>query len=576
MTITSDEVNYLIWRYLQEQGLELSAFSLNKEYSDFSKLDKVFKDKVPLGCLVNLVQKGILYCQEDSLIDDEGKILSEENKFNLFTALENDKLINPPVVSNEIENNANDFVLLRDKDKNDKIGGQNSGVGFEDIEKKEDSPESNDFTTILNKTLTFPSSETNKFNPKHSSVISWGQKDSKAVISVLDDSVANSLKTLSTLKLEHPLNTTTSNFLKNNNNTSNTTTNNNFQNTEQDITNLAWSSNGGLLVSGSENGELRLWSADGKLRNVMILHHQPIINMRWNESGQYLLTSDSSSKTIIWDINTGLATQHIDSDQDTLILDSCFIENNKFVIPGNKFSIMIYQVGEDLPIGTLQGHQNSISCLQYSNSFKLLASGSDDNTIRIWRGNSYNASQVLYGHSQPITSIQWLNGLISDTKIMLLSSSLDGSIRIWNVYTGNILFHAINDGGAPIFTGELSPDENYYATGDLDGTVTIWDVSEKSLQKMYQKKSERIQRHNQQKSSKIDNNSNHLIGSNNSNGTENDEFIGNIKSISQYQPDLSHLTDQKKKNFINCISWSNDCKKIAISYSEIDSVILCI
>lgn len=56
MSITSDRVNYLIWRYLQEEGLALSALALGKEASVASEND----DATPRE-LVGLIQKGLIF-----------------------------------------------------------------------------------------------------------------------------------------------------------------------------------------------------------------------------------------------------------------------------------------------------------------------------------------------------------------------------------------------------------------------------------------------------------------------------------------------------------------------------------
>ena len=66
MSLTSKELNYLVWRYLQESGNELAAYALEQK-ATFDNKDVI--QKVQPGCLVELVQKGILYTlAEDSAL----------------------------------------------------------------------------------------------------------------------------------------------------------------------------------------------------------------------------------------------------------------------------------------------------------------------------------------------------------------------------------------------------------------------------------------------------------------------------------------------------------------------------
>ncbi|KAJ0388851.1 hypothetical protein ATCC90586_010501 [Pythium insidiosum] len=59
MAITSDEVNYLVYRYLQECGFMHSAFTFAYE-SQLAK-STVLRTELPPGALVSFIQKGLQY-----------------------------------------------------------------------------------------------------------------------------------------------------------------------------------------------------------------------------------------------------------------------------------------------------------------------------------------------------------------------------------------------------------------------------------------------------------------------------------------------------------------------------------
>lgn len=74
MSIASEELNYLIWRYLQEAGHEVSALALQEE-TRVLEFEERFKEHIPLGCLVQLVQKGILYTESEFLVPPNGEMV---------------------------------------------------------------------------------------------------------------------------------------------------------------------------------------------------------------------------------------------------------------------------------------------------------------------------------------------------------------------------------------------------------------------------------------------------------------------------------------------------------------------
>lgn len=86
----------------------------------------------------------------------------------------------------------------------------------------------------------------------------------------------------------------------------------------------------------------------------------------------------------------------------------------------------------------LRGHSGAILCLV--NVDDLLASGSADLTVRIWQrekgGSSYCCRGVLEGREKPVKSLVAISGggEDDDEVVTLFSGSLDGDIRVWEVF----------------------------------------------------------------------------------------------------------------------------------------------
>ena len=74
--------------------------------------------------------------------------------------------------------------------------------------------------------------------------------------------------------------------------------------------------------------------------------------------------------------------------------------------------------------------QVEITCEKCIHENADMASGSNDNSIRIWNVASGKCIHKLTGHSNYVRSLQ----LLSNNK--LASGSFDKSINIWNIYSG--------------------------------------------------------------------------------------------------------------------------------------------
>ena len=98
-----------------------------------------------------------------------------------------------------------------------------------------------------------------------------------------------------------------------------------------------------------------------------------------------------------------------------------------------------------------------------------MASGSYDNTVRIWELDS-GTSQLLEGHTKPVEDIAFHeNGRI------IASSSSDHTIRIWNVDTGKT--QNVLRGHQNIVTNlTFSQKDNILISGSNDRTLRLWDT----------------------------------------------------------------------------------------------------
>ena len=126
MSLTSNELNYLVWRYLQESGLDLAAYALDKHANCLilEKENISLVSRIEPGCLVSLVQKGIFYSlAQEEVCGGDGV----DDRLTLFGALveeEKQKRNGKPVVLLDSGNDTNnDYIQLKleNTNQNDEI-----------------------------------------------------------------------------------------------------------------------------------------------------------------------------------------------------------------------------------------------------------------------------------------------------------------------------------------------------------------------------------------------------------------------------------------------------------------------
>ncbi len=130
-------------------------------------------------------------------------------------------------------------------------------------------------------------------------------------------------------------------------------------------------------------------------------------------------------------------------------------------------SIKLWDVKTGQCVQTLQRHSEEVTALTLLGDGRL-ASGSSDSSIKLWDVKTGQCVQTLQGHSRGVNALT----LLGDGR--LASGSFDESIKLWDVQTGQCL-QTLQGHSDTVIALTLLGD-GCLASGSRDKSIKLWDV----------------------------------------------------------------------------------------------------
>ena len=104
--------------------------------------------------------------------------------------------------------------------------------------------------------------------------------------------------------------------------------------------------------------------------------------MKWNKKGNYILSAGVDRTTIIWDANSGHCEQQF-AFHTAPALDVDWQSDTTFASCSTDQKIHVCRLGETRVVKTFHGHQNEVNAIKWDPQGRLLASCSDDMTLKV-------------------------------------------------------------------------------------------------------------------------------------------------------------------------------------------------
>jgi WD40 repeat protein len=258
---------------------------------------------------------------------------------------------------------------------------------------------------------------------------------------------------------------------------------NHFITNDKNIINVSYSPVSNILASINKSGTIKLWQDDGKIiqefSQNQVNDDGEYFSIRFSSDGKKLIAASDKQGIKIWQRQShNKFTQHqIISQKETIMSIAISRDFKKIAIGsflGNKNLIKIFTIDGKLLKTFDNAHNKRINDLSFSPDGQTLASGSADDTVKIWDlQNAKDIKTILI--NKAVFIVTFLN------KDTLITADSDEKIKLWDVYKGNLKKEFKERHLQTISDLAVSSDHKTLVSASKDKTIKIWNIEDGKL-----------------------------------------------------------------------------------------------